>query len=211
MDDGAMPKYYHEDQTRFRDALTRTASDTGFSERLIEKDYYCSVLLRDFAVLFGQGLVFKGGTCLSKVHIDFFRLSEDLDFGLSMKPDASRGECRRMADPIKGHLADVVVRHPFFLEVEALVGKNNNKQFNGTLAYRSVLTGDHEFIKVEVSLREEILLPSEEFAAKTMLLDPLANVPAIAPIIVRAVAPRGLRREDPCGADTAAAGDPRFL
>ena len=83
---------YHGDEGRFRDALTRTASDTGFSARLIEKDYYCSVLLKDLAVLYGQGLVFKGGTCLSKVHADFFRLSEDLDFSISVKPDAGRGK-----------------------------------------------------------------------------------------------------------------------
>jgi predicted nucleotidyltransferase component of viral defense system len=92
MSDETASGEYHENQGRFRDALTRTASETGFSERLIEKDYFCSLLLKDLGVLFGQGLVFKGGTCLSKVHADFFRLSEDLDFGISVKPDASRGD-----------------------------------------------------------------------------------------------------------------------
>src|SRR6266478_6099280 len=101
MSEDATSKAYHEDSRRFRDALTGTALETGFSERLIEKDYYCSVLLKDLEVLFGQGLVFKGGTCLSKVHAEFFRLSEDLDFGMSVKPDTSRGDRRRTAEPIK--------------------------------------------------------------------------------------------------------------
>src|SRR5580692_10450349 len=99
MSEDATSKAYHEDSRRFRDALARTASETEFSERLIEKDYYCSLLLKDLEVLFGQGLVFKGGTCLSKVHAEFFRLSEDLDFGMSVKPDASRGNRRQVAAP----------------------------------------------------------------------------------------------------------------
>ena len=45
---------------------------------LIEKDYYCSLILNYF-FNGDTSLVFKGGTCLSKVYVDFYRLSEDLD------------------------------------------------------------------------------------------------------------------------------------
>src|SRR5262245_44864651 len=79
MSSGPGNPWYHEDLRRFRDALTLTEAESGFSARLIEKDYYCSLLLLDLSGPFEQGLVFKGGTCLSKVHADFFRLSEDLD------------------------------------------------------------------------------------------------------------------------------------
>jgi predicted nucleotidyltransferase component of viral defense system len=61
---------YHDDPQRFREALTLTEAQSGFNARLIEKDYYCSLILRDLAALFAQGLVFKGGTCLSKVHAE---------------------------------------------------------------------------------------------------------------------------------------------
>ena len=140
MSEDAATEAYHKDTRRFRAALMHTASATGFSERLIEKDYYCSVLLEDLGILFGQGFVFKGGTCLSKVHAEFFRLSEDLDFGMSLKPEVNRRERRQAAEPIKGHLASVVNRLPFFSEVVALTGQNNNKQYNGKLAYRSAVT-----------------------------------------------------------------------
>ncbi len=179
---------YHEDLERFRDALMLTASETGFSERLIEKDYYCSVLLKDLAVLYGQGLVFKGGTCLSKVHADFFRLSEDLDFAVSVKPNAARGERRRLAEPFKAHLAGVAVRLPIFSEEVTLTGQNVNKQYNGQLAYRSAVTGDVESIKIEISLREEFLLPCAVLHARTVLIDPLARSPAVAPVAVRVIA-----------------------
>jgi predicted nucleotidyltransferase component of viral defense system len=179
---------YHEDPRRFRDALMLTASETGFSERLIEKDYHCSVLLKDLAALYGQGLVFKGGTCLSKVHTEFFRLSEDLDFAVSVKPDAGRGERRRLAEPFKAHIAGIAARLPIFSEAVALTGQNVNKQYNGQLVYRSAVTGDYESIKIEISLREEFLLPCAELPARTILIDPLARGPAVVPVTVRAIA-----------------------
>ena len=73
MSDKPAGRWYHEDPLRFRDAPAFTEAESGFSSRLIEKDYYCSLLLHDLLVLFQQGLVFKGGTCLSKVHAEFFR------------------------------------------------------------------------------------------------------------------------------------------
>ncbi len=69
----------HEDETLFREAVNFTAARTGFGQRLIEKDYFCTVLLAYLAEHGGGPLVFKGGTCLAKVHADFYRLSEDLD------------------------------------------------------------------------------------------------------------------------------------
>ena len=82
------PTDYHYDSARFQEALTYTASTTGFRSLLIEKDYYCSLVLQDLEDHFHLGLVFKGGTCLSKVHLDFYRLSEDLDFVISIPATA---------------------------------------------------------------------------------------------------------------------------
>ncbi|MCB2206646.1 hypothetical protein KQI65_18035 [bacterium] len=41
---------FHEDTALFREAIRYTAASTGFGARLIEKDYYCSVLLHALAV-----------------------------------------------------------------------------------------------------------------------------------------------------------------
>ena len=49
--------------------------------------------------------MFKGGTCLSKVHSDFYRMSEDLDFAFSVPLDASRPQRSKMIVPMKEHLA----------------------------------------------------------------------------------------------------------
>jgi len=185
MSDGARDRPYHGEQRRFRAALTRTAIATGFSERLIEKDYYCSLLLKDLQVLFGQGLVFKGGTCLSKVHTEFLRLSEDLDFGISLGPQASRSERRRAVEPTKNHLVTIARRLPYFTVAVPLAGQNNSKQYNGAVTYRSAISGENEPIKVEVSLREEVLLPSELLPAKTLVIDPISEGAAVDAVVVR--------------------------
>ena len=57
---------FHQDVGIFRQAVSITQLRTGFAERLIEKDYFCSVLLEYLAAV-EEALVFKGGTCLAKV------------------------------------------------------------------------------------------------------------------------------------------------
>lgn len=180
MSDEQASFHYHENRRNFRDALAYTAAESGFNARLIEKDYYCSLVLQDLAVLFTQGLVFKGGTCLSKVHAEFFRLSEDLDFAISLRPDAARSERRKIVAPIKEHFNALPSRSPYFEMVDEITGHDNGRQYSGRLAYHSAVTGEHDFIKVDVSLREHTVLPAENLPARTLLLDPHTGKPALA-------------------------------
>lgn len=190
MSDESRNRWYHEDLVRFRAALALTEAVSGFSARLIEKDYYCSVLLHDLSGPFDGGLVFKGGTCLSKVYAEFFRLSEDLDFCISLNAAATLSERRKAVSPFKDHLADVPDRHGCFRVAEPLQGHRRSRQYNGRLAYRSAVTGEDEFIKLEISLREQILLPPEALPARTVLLDPDSNQPALPHVIVRVLSIR---------------------
>lgn len=97
----------HQDVPLFREAIAYTAAKTGFPAQVIEKDYFCTILLDDFARHGGAGLIFKGGTCMAKVHAGFYRLSEDLDFAIPMPVNASRTKRRLAADPIKSAVAGV--------------------------------------------------------------------------------------------------------
>jgi predicted nucleotidyltransferase component of viral defense system len=175
---------YHDDYQRFRESLSFTEARTGFSARLIEKDYFCSLVLEDFAGHFKRALVFKGGTCLSKVHAEFFRLSEDLDFSVATPPDAARPERRRAAAVIKEYFSAIPARLNWLDVAQPFEGYNESRQYNGRVAYRSAVTGDREYIKIEVSLREEILLPSELLPARTLLQDPRSGKQAITPVNV---------------------------
>lgn len=175
---------YHENAEPFREAVSFTESATGFSARLIEKDYYCSLVLRGLAEAFQQGLIFKGGTCLSKVHSDFYRLSEDLDFVISMETNASRAIRRQGIGSLKDLFVGLPERLPCFRVEGPLSGSNSSKQYIGRLSYSSVVTGQAEILKVEVGLREPVLDPVEHKPAQTMLTNPLRMRPALEPICV---------------------------
>ena len=93
MSDFYYPYHHIEDPDIFREILSHTEAATGFTANLIEKDYYCSLILR---YIFGAktSLVFKGGTCLGKVYTNFYRLSEDLDFIIPIATDRTRSQRR---------------------------------------------------------------------------------------------------------------------
>jgi len=171
----------HDDIDLFREAVNFTAAQTAFAARLIEKDYFCSVLLDYLAVTDGS-LVFKGGTCLTKVYAGFYRLSEDLDFAISTAVDASRSERRRRADGVKTAVAALPAAVPCFRVAEPVTGANNSTQYVGVVAYASLLNRQEETIRIEVGLREPLLTPLESGSAGTILLDPVSHEPMVAPI-----------------------------
>ena len=101
----------HNDKDYFQKAILYTSSRTEINQELIEKDYYCSLLL-DY--LFGNEdtqLVFKGGTCISKVYTDFYRMSEDLDFVISVSPGLSRSVRRSLIVPIRQNFDKLLAQY----------------------------------------------------------------------------------------------------
>ena len=172
----APPIRLHQDPALFREAVTYTAAETGFAPRLIEKDYFCTVLLQHLARA-GCGLVFKGGTCLAKVYVGFYRLSEDLDFVIPTPVDASRAERSRRAAESKTAVAKI--REPLhgLHVITALTGANDSTQYNGVIAYHSLLEDREETIKMEVGLREPLLTPAVPGEVRTLLRDPISGSP----------------------------------
>lgn len=164
----------HQDLALFREAVNYTAAATGFPSGLIEKDYFCSVLLQHLAEA-GCGLVFKGGTCLAKVHAGFYRLSEDLDFVIPTAAAASRPARSRSAAKVKAAVAEISERLPGLHVIDALAGANDSMQYIGRIGYASLLGSREEAIKIEVGLREPLLTSAIQGEAKTLLLDPLSG------------------------------------
>jgi predicted nucleotidyltransferase component of viral defense system len=177
---------FHEQAEMFRDALVLTRQQTGFAERLIEKDYFCTVLLEYLATV-GDELVFKGGSCLAKVHADFYRLSEDLDFVIPMAPDAPRSQRSKKALPLKEALVALPERRPVFRLVEPLAGANNSTQYNAEIGYTSLASGREDTIKVEIGLREPLLLAVSNGPARTLLLDPVSRSALLKPLALRCI------------------------
>lgn len=178
----------HEDPTLFREMLNYTAAETTFLPRLIEKDYFCSVVLE--IVRGVEGLVFKGGTCLAKVHTDFYRLSEDLDFVIPMPVDSKKKQRSSAIDPAKRAFKRLTSELTMFRAKEAFTGANNSTQYIGVLEYDSFLTNSTESIKLEISLREPLLESTVSLDARTILLNPSSNEQTVAPFGVTSISRR---------------------
>ena len=174
----------HEDADLFREAVNLTSAETKFASRLVEKDYFCTVLLEYFGAGVGDKLIFKGGTCLAKVHADFYRLSEDLDFVIPLATDASRAERRDRVKGVKAAFDALADSLKGIRVIDALIGANNSTQYIGVLAYDSILSNDPGTIKIEVSLREPLLMPAVNETARTILIDPISHEPMVPPLPV---------------------------
>lgn len=165
----------HLDTVFFREAVAFTAARTGFAPRLIEKDYACTVLLVHLATMTDSRLVFKGGTCLAKIHAEFYRMSEDLDFVIPVKTHCSRSERSHQAAAIKKHLTGINRLEPWLRIAQPLHGANQCRQYLGSISYASIVQDTEETIKIEVGLREPLITPPERGSARTALLDPVTG------------------------------------
>ncbi|MEX2119063.1 MAG: nucleotidyl transferase AbiEii/AbiGii toxin family protein [Pirellulales bacterium] len=179
-----------QDEDGFREALAYSASRTGFSTRLIEKDYFCSLLLDELTSAFAVGLVFKGGTALSKVHAGFYRLSEDLDFVVSIETDAVRSRRRAAIEPIKLHLERLLAASGWLSQSQSFKGANQSSHYTAVLSYSSSLSGDRERIRFEVGLREPVVETAETKPAGTILFNPFTTKAALHPIPVTVMSKR---------------------
>jgi hypothetical protein len=173
----------HTQPDFFAEAIRFTATRTGFLARLIEKDYFCTVALACLARA-DPALVFKGGTCLAKVHAGFHRMSEDLDFTISMGSDAGRSQRSRSSARIKAAFARIPDELPCFRLTQPMTGANESKQYVGTLTYGSLFSDAPETIQVEIGIREPVVTPIHLGRAGTVLLDPVSKRPLIEGVTV---------------------------
>jgi predicted nucleotidyltransferase component of viral defense system len=176
---------HHEDPEYFREAVRYTAAETRFVDRLVEKDYFATLVLAFLSSRKDKKLIFKGGTCLAKIHTGFFRLSEDLDFMISVEETRSRKDRQALIANVKGLLGDLPAQVPVFHFVESFRGANQSRQYLGTIGYQSLLTRGEQRIKIEVSLREPLLTSEVVAPAKTLLLDPVTEQQLLQPVGVR--------------------------
>jgi predicted nucleotidyltransferase component of viral defense system len=141
--------------------------------QLIEKDFFLTRVLWAFGQHFGEQLLLKGGTLLSKADLGFFRMSEDADFIIASDPADLRKLARirameKVRDALK-QLAQVIgVTVPF----PGGTPHDRHAHYIWQLDYRSDF--GKQGIKLEVSLRPR-LRPARKVALKQLLTDPLAG------------------------------------
>lgn len=177
----------HLTEKEFRAGVEYTVAQSGFRAALIEKDYFCSLILKYLMNVAECDLVFKGGTLLTKVHTGYFRLSEDLDFSIPISPAASRSDRSKKAEALKKAFARIPeVFSELSIERE-LKGSNESRQYNGVVLYRSLFSHDNSRILVEVGLREELLQDAQSGEAATLLKNPLTGRDAVPKFTIKSL------------------------
>ena len=174
MDEVNFPFPHNTDPDVFRDALSYSEAVTGFTASLIEKDYYCSLILQYFFAG-DTPLVFKGGTCLSKIYADFYRLSEDLDFVIPVAVSTPRNQRRSAMDHIKGVFNALPAVIPGIAVPKAFRGHNESRQYIGYLEYPSAVMDKQERVKVEIGIREPLLRPPVRGETRTIAVNPFSG------------------------------------
>jgi predicted nucleotidyltransferase component of viral defense system len=160
-----------------RDLLAELCLETALREDVlpfaIEKDFYLTRLIWALAQEFGDSLLLKGGTLLSKVDLGYRRMSEDVDLvipwaGPRRHRGINAGHTNRVRDVLRRVASDIGLR---------LANQNGESAERGarviwTLSYESSF--GPQSIDVEVALRP-VLRPPRRAALSQFLSDPLAG------------------------------------
>ena len=140
---------------------------------IIEKDYHLHRLLHNISKndYLSSNIVFKGGTCLIKAHIGYFRFSEDIDFTWKDKdlwegrtPSQTRKKCSKEIDVIIEHIIPIAKKLGLKFEGD----KSNKDQViiggggrmpRFYLSYTSAFSGKAAKIKMEINFVEKTFYP----------------------------------------------------
>lgn len=154
------------------DLCREEAARQHLQPQLIEKDFYLTRLLWALGQTFGEELLLKGGTLLSKVDLGFLRMSEDADFVLadtlaSRKLQRVR-RMHRIRDALKGvgPLVGVTQRFP--------AGDLLDKASHGVWQLDYPSEFGPQGLRLEVSLRPLLRRP-RKVRLRQLLADPLAG------------------------------------
>ena len=167
---------FHKEKEKFLQSIRVTSNISGFSNVLIEKDYYCSLILKELFQPFHCPLVFKGGTLLNKAYVGFYRLSEDLDFSIPDEPKISKREKRHtIAQIAKKCITDAVEKLSLDFS-KKFEGHNESRFYTAEVEYSSVIDKDKRTIKIEFGIQEKVW-ERETLMAKTILMDSITHNP----------------------------------
>lgn len=103
----------HNDKDLFETVVLEASEKYGIVPVIIEKDYYVTLFLREI-VKRQPGIIFKGGTSLSKCYHLINRFSEDIDLNLECNNKPTEGQRRKLVSDIKNIIDDFnfMLRNP---------------------------------------------------------------------------------------------------
>ena len=172
--------FLHEDKKQFSHIINRVSYQTGRMGKMIEKDYYVTMILRLLSSEM-PFVVFKGGTSLSKCYKIISRFSEDID--VTVDQNLSQGQKKKL----KYGIVDAIQQ--MGLEILNLNETRSRRDYNHYIvAYESVLPKLNETVQPVIYLETSfttIAFPTVIMPVDSMIGD-----------ILKAEAPELLKRYD---------------
>lgn len=154
-----------------REFVEEIAKTVGVRKQLIEKDVLLHQILLDLSkTKLCEEFAFKGGSCLIKYYLNYYRFSEDLDFTFInqrlFKGSTQKGVRKILSKKIQeigNVLEDIVKKRTFDFKFEKHNKKyieldGSNKTVTFKLWYISI-DSMNSFIKLQINFVEKILFP----------------------------------------------------
>jgi len=152
---------------------------------LLEKDYHLHRILAEMSQdpWMSERVVFKGGTCLIKAYLGYFRFSEDLDFTWTNQkewakksPSAIRKACSKHITDLGQHLEEICGRLGLKFKSSkedkaAMEIGGGGKLVRFYPRFTSQMDDLDVRLKVEVNFLEKLLHPIKQLPLKTYLAE----------------------------------------
>ena len=170
------------DKDKFKDIILAIAGKRNFRPAMVEKDFYLTLILGNITTSLSDKLVFKGGSLLNKVYLDYHRLSEDLDFSVMGIEDLNSRSLRSKAmKPIRSRMVHFVKQIELICDNPKGEGFKNSTHYIFTLHYPSIITARLENIKIEIGLRHPLADKPVHAIIKHFFQDPFTGNDLIVP------------------------------
>lgn len=193
------------------EAFGQAASELGITKAIVEKDFWvCWSLQHLFALpSFGDHLIFKGGTSLSKAYDVIRRFSEDVDLSLDRtqlgfegdrdpeQPDLSRGKRKSLLEELQD-AAEGTVAGPLFEEINTAFSASLQEPFSLAIdeddpqtvlfAYPSLRAYNDSYIQPVIRFEfgaRGAQLPAEQRPIVTYVQQAFPDLPGLNAIDVR--------------------------
>ncbi|NQY74633.1 MAG: nucleotidyl transferase AbiEii/AbiGii toxin family protein [Candidatus Margulisbacteria bacterium] len=167
---------------KFRKMIQYTQERTRFTPLLLEKDFYLTLVLHKISQN-NLPLVFKGGTCLNKCYLGYYRLSEDLDFVYLNKNLKTRSQRRKQFSEIETRLKPILSHIPGLVKGD-LEKFDEHHQARLMIHYDSVFD-EKGRIQIEITHRHPLRLKPVNREISHCFKDPFSNDNVISSKIIQ--------------------------
>lgn len=166
--------------------LIKGSNKKNFDLFKLEKDFRLTVILHWITKNIPE-ITFKGWTCLNKVYFPYFRLSEDLDFSISIENPLvnTNGKRETFAQHIREKIKELTMSlwrklnddqyHHKKAQGNEHLKKKEYTYLKYILSYPSIYDQSQQSIKIEITYTQKQHFSSIHKNIQSIFIDPIAN------------------------------------